>query len=66
MTQVRREFIIVAVFLCFGFFLTYSTLPRHGEVVYNCSIAEISPDYPPEVKEKCRKLNIERYKNDHT
>ena len=26
-------------------------------VVYNCSIAEISPDYPVEVKEACRKRN---------
>jgi hypothetical protein len=24
---------------------------------YNCSIAEISPDYPPAVREQCRKLN---------
>ena len=24
--------------------------------VYDCSIAEISPDYPIEVKEQCRKI----------
>jgi len=35
-------------------------LPKHGEVVYNCSIAEISPDFPPEVREQCRKLNAEK------
>lgn len=29
--------------------------PRHGVIVYNCSIAEISPDMPVAVKEECRK-----------
>ena len=24
---------------------------------YNCSLAEIHPDYPPAVREQCRKLN---------
>lgn len=28
-------------------------------VIYDCSIAEISPDYPPEVKNECRRLRIE-------
>jgi hypothetical protein len=31
--------------------------------VYNCSLAEISPDFPPEVKNECRKLRSEAYKN---
>jgi hypothetical protein len=30
---------------------------------YDCSIAEISPDYPVPVKEGCRKLKLEK-KND--
>jgi hypothetical protein len=25
-------------------------------VRYDCSISEISPDFPPQVKEECRKL----------
>jgi hypothetical protein len=29
--------------------------PKHGVVVYDCSIAEISPDFPPKVREECRK-----------
>jgi len=61
-----RQVLIVLVSLSIGYSLSYFTLPRHGEVVYNCSIAEISPDYPPEIKEQCRKLNVERYKNDNT
>jgi hypothetical protein len=39
--------------------------PRHKQgdvVVYNCGISEISPDFPLEVKEKCRKLNAEKIK----
>jgi hypothetical protein len=28
----------------------------HQVIKYDCSIAEISPDYPIEVKEQCRKL----------
>jgi predicted cation transporter len=30
----------------------YSVLPR--EAVYDCSIAEISPDYTPAMKQQCR------------
>lgn len=28
---------------------------------YDCSIAEINPDYPVQVKEECRKLNAKKY-----
>jgi hypothetical protein len=28
----------------------------HVEVMYDCRLAEISVDYPAEVKQKCRKL----------
>jgi len=31
-----------------------SILPR-GQV-YNCELAEISPDYPTKVKERCREI----------
>jgi len=31
----------------------------HMVVKYDCSIAEISPDYPVAVKEGCRKLRAE-------
>jgi len=32
-------------------------------VVYDCSIAEISPDYPVSVKEECRKAKNDRRAN---
>jgi len=34
--------------------------PKHGVVVYGCSMAEISPDYPMKVKEECRKVQSGR------
>jgi len=35
-------------------------MPRHGVVVYDCRLAEISPDYPVDVKNECRKINSGR------
>ena len=37
-------------------------LPKTGQVIYNCTIAEISPDFPLEAREGCRKLRAEAYK----
>lgn len=34
----------------------HSVLPQ--EVAYNCSIAEISPDFTPKMREECRKLRM--------
>jgi len=33
--------------------------PSDGKV-YDCSLAEFHPDYPPEVKEGCRKYRKQR------
>ena len=35
---------------------------KHITVRYDCGLAEISPDYPVEVKEGCRKLMMEQFK----
>lgn len=49
----------------FWFFvlITYMT-EQHGIVRYDCSLAEISPDFPLQVKEDCRKLRLQ-YKENH-
>ena len=48
--------IIVAGFLV-AIPLVFLSLPKKGDIIrYDCSLAEISPDYPIEVKEQCRKL----------
>lgn len=49
--------ILMIVILILNFYL-----PKHGTVTYNCSIAEISPDIPLQVKEECRKLNKKEIK----
>lgn len=37
------------------------SMPKKGDViVYDCRLAEISPDIPIEVKDKCRKLRSGR------
>lgn len=54
-----REAAIVLVCGTFGFLLSYTTLPRKSDVKYNCELAEISPDFPKEVKQKCRELKYE-------
>ena len=47
--------------IIFGIYWNY-THP-HVVVKYDCSIAEISPDYPIPVKEACRKLRAENILN---
>jgi len=69
MTTKRLQSFNIALMLVSSFLvmlLLIVFLPRHGEVVYNCSIAEISPDFPPEVREQCRKLYAEAYKKEHS
>ena len=47
--------VIIAVLILFGWMVTISTVQNHI-VKYDCRLAEISPDFPPAVKEQCRKL----------
>ena len=32
-----------------------------GQRVYDCSMAEFHPDFPPQVKEECRKLRSAKF-----
>jgi hypothetical protein len=60
MKPVHREILIFVVCLSLGFLFSRLTLhyfPAPKEVRIDCSIAEISPDFTPEMKEACRKLN---------
>jgi hypothetical protein len=63
-----RAFTIFAcsvVLLCVTMYILI-TVPIHGTRVYDCRLAEISPDYPLEVKQECRKLNAEEIKGVRT
>jgi hypothetical protein len=33
---------------------------------YDCRLAEISPDFPIEVKEECRRIRLEEYKQNRS
>ena len=55
------ELIIITVAGAIAFVLFLSFAPKKGDVIrYDCSISEISPDFPLEVKEQCRKLRAEK------
>jgi hypothetical protein len=60
---IKRETIGLAVFVVAVFVaipIVFLSLPKKGDVIrYDCSISEISPDFPVEVKEQCRKLRAE-------
>lgn len=59
-----RSLVIIVIGLTSGFCLSYFTLPHKGEGrVYDCSIAEISPDFPIEVKQECRRVRSEKIIN---
>lgn len=47
---------LTALFICVTMLFSF---PQQEGKVYDCSIAEISPDYPIKVKEECRKLRSE-------
>ena len=59
MSDLRMAVVTIVVFilLCGT---VIELMPRHGVIVYDCRLAEISPDYPVEVKNECRKLNSGR------
>lgn len=50
--------IVVAILLM----VSIITLGSDNTVVYDCRIAEISPDVPSEVKNACRKMQYEHWK----
>jgi hypothetical protein len=62
LTEENLYLVAGAICVILMFPLLYYMSPRHGVKVYDCSIAEISPDYPLEVKEGCRKLRADKIK----
>lgn len=47
-------FISALGYVWLGINIVQMWLPKSGEVRYNCSIAEIHPDYTPAMKKACR------------
>jgi len=55
--------VVILGFALLAFAIYWNYTHPHMIVRYDCSISEISPDYPPEVKEGCRKLRAENILN---
>ena len=53
MSKWLMVFGVVFVLAFWGIF--FSVIPKHGKIVYDCRLAEISPDFPPDVRNECRK-----------
>jgi hypothetical protein len=46
--------------LMFGLIVFGNNVAGSGQRIYNCSIAEISPDFTNAMREECRKLRREK------
>jgi hypothetical protein len=57
MTIKELLFAVVVIVILLGAIILNGNM--HGVKKYDCSIAEISPDYSVEVKNACRKLRAE-------
>jgi hypothetical protein len=51
---------LVTACLMFGLIVLGNTIAGSGQRMYNCSIAEISPDFTTAMREECRKLRREQ------
>ena len=60
-TSKREALIAVGVVLLAS--IVVLAIPQPKGKVYDCTLSEISPDYPLEVKEACRKLRAEMSNN---
>ena len=64
MKPIYRELLVVVVCLTLGYAISRFALTNirgseYNKGSYNCELAEISPDFPKEVKQKCRELRNE-------
>ncbi len=55
------EYLFVGI-VALGSIVFLVVTPAPKEKVYNCSLSEISADIPIQVKEECRKLRAEKFK----
>ena len=58
--------IVIAVIglVWLGINIVQMYLPKHGDYVYNCSVAEIHPDFTPAMQRACRKQFKKETQND--
>jgi len=56
-----RLLILILLLTCVVILIFSNFAQNHSTVVYDCRLSEISPDYPIEVKEECRRLRLEMW-----
>jgi hypothetical protein len=59
-----RSIIVFLLSLTAVGILLFSDFGKNRTVVYDCRMSEISPDFPIEVKEECRKLRLEHFRQE--
>ena len=57
----RDILILITVIFIMLYVMLFTDISGSRVHVYDCSLAEISPDYPIEVKEECRNLRKQEY-----
>ena len=60
MSKEEWGFLLVIIALVAAIAVQFIQPAKFKEVMYDCRVAEISPDVPPKVKEECRKLQEKR------
>ncbi len=61
----KKDIIIVILLIaCIVTLIISNYGGSYESKIYDCNLSEISPDYPVEVKQECRKLRYEQYKRE--
>ncbi len=62
-SDLKQRVGLVLLILFVIFVMAWSDFGDKNRVrVYSCDLSEISPDFPIEVKEECRKLRLEEWR----
>ena len=60
----KREIIelwVITIITIVTLVTIFFVLPTPTKRVYDCRLAEISPDFPPDVRNECRKKQLESF-----
>jgi hypothetical protein len=60
----KETIIVIAGLLLVAIIAVFGDFYAQGKV-YDCTLAEISPDYPIEIKQECRRLLKEYYEKEN-
>jgi hypothetical protein len=59
---IEASLMVALALFIFSLIVWINIYPPMEPVQINCELSEISPDYPPAVKESCRVLRKEKWK----